>query len=332
MHSAGLHVSIGSVNAEKLREGVSKRPAASLAAGTHTLWRAFTEQELMNGHSHARRALTMFATLCGLAVVAQAEPLSVVNPSFEADVAPPNGFALVVPTGWTLHDPGMIVDQSLDAVGSLNTTGGMFFPDGATDGQQVALIYLAGDVGEGEVGISQTLPHLALAGRRYTLRVDVGDIDSGFGPPGNTFYNLEGFPGYRIDLFAGNVLLARDNDELNGLIPEGEFLTSELTVDVRAGDPGVGQPLRIMLVNLNRPGTAAAPGIEVDFDHVRLDVAEIPSDCPADLDQSGEADLADFLAFFNCYDAAEECADIDDVEGVDFADFLTFFNSYDAGC
>lgn len=286
----------------------------------------------MNGLHDAPRALMMLGVLGGLAAISRAEPLSVVNPSFEVDVAPPNGFALVVPTGWTLHDPAAIVDQSLDAVGSLNTTGSTFFPNGTTDGQQVALIYLAGNVGGGEVGISQTLADVAVAGRRYTLRVDVGDIDSGFGPPGNTFYNLEGFPGYRIDLFAGDVLLARDNDELNGLIPEGGFLTSELVADVRAGDPGVGRALRIVLVNLNRAGTAEAPGIEVDFDHVRLEVAEIPGDCPADLDQSGEADLADFLSFFNCYDAMEACADIDGIEGVDFADFLTFFNSYDVGC
>lgn len=54
--------------------------------------------------------------------------------------------------------------------------------------------------------------------------------------------------------------------------------------------------------------------------------------CLADLDCSGDVDLADFFTFFGCYDAGGACADIDGVPGVDLADFFTFFAGFDAGC
>lgn len=54
--------------------------------------------------------------------------------------------------------------------------------------------------------------------------------------------------------------------------------------------------------------------------------------CPADLDSSGEVDLGDFLAFFNCYDAESSCAEMDAIPGIDLGDFLTFFNNYDGLC
>lgn len=65
---------------------------------------------------------------------------------------------------------------------------------------------------------------------------------------------------------------------------------------------------------------------------VELVVSPVPGDCPADLDGNGEADLGDFLAFFNAYDALLPLADLTGEGDVDFADFLEFFNSYDAGC
>lgn len=54
--------------------------------------------------------------------------------------------------------------------------------------------------------------------------------------------------------------------------------------------------------------------------------------CLANINCDSEVDLADFLGFFNCYDAEQACADIDAIEGTDLGDFLTFFNAYDAGC
>lgn len=54
--------------------------------------------------------------------------------------------------------------------------------------------------------------------------------------------------------------------------------------------------------------------------------------CPADLNNDGEVDLGDFLAFFNCYDVESPCAEMDAVPGIDLGDFLTFFNNYDGLC
>jgi alpha-amylase len=54
--------------------------------------------------------------------------------------------------------------------------------------------------------------------------------------------------------------------------------------------------------------------------------------CPSDINDDGEIDFGDFLAFFNCYDTEDACADIDENPGVDFGDFLSFFNGYDSGC
>lgn len=54
--------------------------------------------------------------------------------------------------------------------------------------------------------------------------------------------------------------------------------------------------------------------------------------CLADLTGEGEVDFADFLEFFNAYDAADSAADLNGCDGVEFGDFLLFFNAYDTGC
>lgn len=54
--------------------------------------------------------------------------------------------------------------------------------------------------------------------------------------------------------------------------------------------------------------------------------------CPADLNANDDADLGDFLLFFNCYDPLMPCADVNADSVVDFGDFLYFFSEFDAGC
>lgn len=53
---------------------------------------------------------------------------------------------------------------------------------------------------------------------------------------------------------------------------------------------------------------------------------------PADIEADGVVDLADLLAFFECYDNRLPCADLEADGVTDLADFLTFFNAYDQGC
>jgi len=111
------------------------------------------------------------------------------------------------------------------------------------------------------VGFEQTLEATLTQNSTYLLQVDVG----------NTWWgrDYEGFPGYRIELLAGGDVLAFDQ---NGQIPqEKEFITAEVSYTALAGDSHLGEQLAIRLLNLN-----AGPGMEVDFDNVRL------SDPPTD--------------------------------------------------
>jgi hypothetical protein len=216
-----------------------------------------------------------------LAAPAQAAPVAIANPSFEADFAADGTFPVGVPQGWSLVDPEGIVDQDDDAVGVVNSDGGApFFPGGVPDGSNAALIFLSGDVGAGEVSLEQTLAATAEADTTYTLTVQVGNIASGTGlPPFDVygFFDLDGFPGYRVALLAGGTMIAADENELGATLAEGTFGESVVTVTLPAGDPAVGQALGVRLTNLNVPGTPTEPGIEVDFDAVALDAATVPA-------------------------------------------------------
>lgn len=215
------------------------------------------------------------------AVGAHAQPISINNPGFEANVIAPGTFQVFTPQGWSVYDPVGIINQNTNAVGVIRPLPGVeFFPGGTPEGTNAALVFLAGNQ-LAEAGLQQTLTASLLNNRRYTLTVQVGNIASGTSLPGSpdgggVFYNLNGFPGYRIDLLAGGTLLASDNNSLGGLIPEGQFRQSTLIYDSPVSSPLEGQFLSIRLVNLHTPGSLATPNIEVDFDDVRLIVTTVP--------------------------------------------------------
>jgi hypothetical protein len=100
-------------------------------------------------------------------------------------------------------------------------------------------------------------------------------------------FDFNGFPGYRVDLFAIDPLaldpimditvLSSDNNTLT--IAEGAFETSTVMFTTGASHPNAGESLGIRLVNLNEPATLANPngdGIEVNFDNVQLEAVLIP--------------------------------------------------------
>ena len=278
-----------------------------------------------------RAVITTGVLLAGVA--AHAAPIPVANHSFEAELAAPNSFPVLIPMGWQLYDPSGIIDQTLDAVGVLNPSGGTFFPAGAPEGSNVALIYLSGDVGGGHVGLSQSLPAFLTEGLRYTLRVEVGNIASGFGaPPFDSFFDLDGFPGYRVQLLAGGFIIAEDDNTLAPSIPEGEFRTSTVTIDIDATHPRIGQQLAIRLINLNTPGTPDAPGIEVDFDNIRLDAAPTPAPCPGDADASGNVNFADITIVLANLGTTGPAGDADASGAVNFADITTVLANLGASC
>jgi len=218
--------------------------------------------------------LPLIALCCTLAAAAAtAQPIAITNAGFEANFTPRGNFRILVPTAWTLYDPNNIIDSTNDAVGVLNPAGTPFFPAGSPEGNNAALVYLAGDVGTGPVGLRQTLTATLQPNSRYVLTVEVGNIASGRGlPPQNEpYYNLAGFPGYAVQLRANGIIIAQDNNSLGATIPEGVFQTSTVAANIGATHPLLGRSLEVWLLNLNHPGTPAQPAIEVDFDRVRLE-------------------------------------------------------------
>ncbi len=197
---------------------------------------------------------------------AGAAVISIANAGFETNFAA-NGFVVITtPASWSIYNPQNI-NQFSDAVGVINPTGTQHYPNGAAVGRNAAVIFMDGPA-TGEAGLQQTLAATLQAERRYTLQVEVGNIASGTANFG--YFNLAGFPGYRIDLFAGNFLLGSDSNSLAASIPEGEFRTSTIVAAITNMHPALSLPFTIRLVNLNQPGTQAEPGIEVNFDQVRL--------------------------------------------------------------
>ena len=224
---------------------------------------------------------TALATSLAAPLAAQAQPLAVTNAGFEAQATPPGAFLVGVPTGWQAYDPGGILDGNLNALGRIRPLPGTaYFPAGTPEGDQAALVFLSG-ANAAPAGLQQTLAATLQASTRYSLQVDVGNIDSGTSLPGSAdgggqFYNLAGFPGYRLELLAGGQLLAADHNGLGDLIAEGSWRTATLLFDSDSSPALLGQALGIRLINLAQPGSAEVPNIEVDFDNVRLVASPVP--------------------------------------------------------
>lgn len=238
------------------------------------------------------RSLTSNLVALGILVAAvpversRAASITILNAGFEADTLP-NGNPIPdntfrvdagTPSNWTVYDPNGIIDGGNNSVGLINPTNSTFFPGGAPEGSLAAIVYLDGQQGNGEAGIQQTLSATLDLNMVYTLQVDVGNIASGMGSAssadgGNNFYNLNGFPGYRIDLLAGDVVLGSDT---GASIGEGSWVTRSVVVNVGASHAQAGEALSIRLVNLNQ-SDSPDPGIEVDFDNVRLDAVPEPT-------------------------------------------------------
>jgi len=216
------------------------------------------------------------------ATTVSAAPLTVVNSGFEDTTgqSPFNEFTFGTPTGWTLHDPNLITGGPGFFTGTLQPNNVDFFngPVAAPEGSRVGILFNSEGRDTGEYGFQQILTDTVQANTRYELSVEVGNIASGIASNGAPF-NLDGFPGYRIDLFAidqflNETLLVQDLETL--IIPEAEFALSTISIDIGAGHTAIGDTLGIRLVNLNETrGVAGPPDLEVDFDDVRLDATAI---------------------------------------------------------
>lgn len=219
---------------------------------------------------------TLAALLFGLtfaAGTAVAGPIAVTNHGFEDTTGqtPFNEFTFGIPTGWTAYGPPAVLNDSDTYLGTLQPNGTEFFNTTAPEGDLVAILFNAGREGEGAYGLEQTLAATLQANTSYELTVEVGNIASGTAENGQ-FFNLDEFPGYLVQLLAGGVVIAEDDDGL--VIPEGEFALSTVTFDTGAFHALLGQPLGIRLVNKNIIpagfNQGNSPDLEVDFDDVQL--------------------------------------------------------------
>ncbi|MEO2036580.1 MAG: hypothetical protein ABGZ35_31275 [Planctomycetaceae bacterium] len=222
----------------------------------------------------------LVAHLCAAPTMAAIIPI--VNPGFEdiAGETPTNEFTFGPLNGWDLYDPGNITDGGDGAtffIGTLTPTAPDFFTAGAPEGQRVGIAFnFSGSGGTGEYGMQQTLSDTLQPDTRYSLDVEIGNIASGTSQDG-TFFDISGFPGYRVDLLAGGVVLAQDNNSLAGTIGEGDFAPTNVFFTTGNTHAQLGQPLEIRLVNLNMvdPGSPTAD-LEVDFDNIQLGAAAVP--------------------------------------------------------
>ncbi len=248
----------------------------------------------MNSACHDKTGTAAIAVLLGALFGngAQAAPITVINPGFEdiSGETVQNEFTFGALTGWELYDP--------DGVAGIGTGGDYFigtltpqpdpgspgdfinFTDGALEGSRVGIAFnfVGNDVanGGGEYGFEQTLAASLAANTRYELSVGIGNIASG-NSLGFGFFDLDGFPGYRVDLLAGGEIIASDNNTLAGSIPEGEFRLTTVTFSTGASHAQLGEALGIRLVNLNVLDPAFPDAdLEVDFDDVQLDAVVVP--------------------------------------------------------
>ncbi|NOY30101.1 MAG: PEP-CTERM sorting domain-containing protein [Planctomycetes bacterium] len=211
------------------------------------------------------QAWLLSAISFGLPMAAEAALVTINNPSFESPVTPSATFSggqTTGPTDWTVYNSGATNNERFFGVWNPSTTNS--FVNGAPDGANVGVVFLENTTNLAEAGLQQTLTATLQLSTQYTLTVDVGNFSDADGGP----FNFTGFPGYRVELFAGSTLIASD---LNTLSPsEGIFETSVVSFATGISHANLGQTLAIRLVNLN------GPGIEVNFDNVRLDASPVP--------------------------------------------------------
>ncbi|MDX1971558.1 MAG: hypothetical protein SFY68_03395 [Candidatus Sumerlaeia bacterium] len=209
-----------------------------------------------------------------------AQPIAITNPGFEdvTGLTVYNEFNFGIPAGWLLYDPSSVSTDSGTYIGTLRDPQVAFFSESAPDGSRVLILFNANQQGAGAYGVQQTTSEVIQANRRYELTVQVGDIDSGTAID-TTFYNLEGFPGYRLELLAdsapgivgGEDVLTSDSVSLNGILAEGFFEPATVSFTVPNGHPSIGQQLGVRLLSLNQStGLVPEPDNEVDFDSVSL--------------------------------------------------------------
>ena len=194
-----------------------------------------------------------------------AQKTPVINGGFEWPVLGDGVFDVsAAPLAWEAYGA---IDFGWRTVGALNPNGTTLYPGGAPDGNNVGVVFLLDDPGDQsvwagvEAGLQQGFGIPFGSGLHHRLEVDVGNIANDPEPPHGSF-QFDGFPGYRVELLAGEVAVA---SRTGPAPPEGGWVTAVITFTAGEDHPLLGEELGVRLVNLN-----AGPGLEVNFDRVRL--------------------------------------------------------------
>ena len=178
--------------------------------------------------------------------------LAGLTPIFEEEI-----FTFTTPPGWQLYDPNSLIPLNtnpLTSYAGVWNPSSTFFTNEAPEGDNIGAIFLNQASGSGVVGLTQTFADTLQADTQYTLQVEVGNPASDF---------FAGFPGYRVQLLAGEQILAEDDNELE--IKEGEFKSTTIAFTATEQEQNLVLPLQIRLLN-----TLESTGLEVNFDDVRL--------------------------------------------------------------
>lgn len=216
----------------------------------------------------------LFLGLVVTTVPANAASIAIANSGFEnpdltgvEPVIEDEVFTFETPPSWQLYDPSGLIpgnpnlETSYPGVWNPSSA---FYPEEAPEGENIGAIFLNQSPGSGVVGLSQTLSNTLEANTQYTLQVEVGN-------PGSDLF--AGFPGYAVQLLAGDTVVAEDNNTLD--IAEGSFSTSTIVYNTSIDEPNLEQPLQIRLLN-----TLENNGLEVNFDDVELSTASISEAIP----------------------------------------------------
>ena len=224
--------------------------------------------------------------------------ITIRNAGFEEDITlDPNTFAYGdgIIAFWETYDNFNLLEMwDIGVTNPSNSTLFTNFSANAPEGDQIAYVDQpnAHQMTKEAFGISQTLTERLSIDTVYNLKVWVGN------PDGNTYneyreyyyyndstssrhiwpsneefyYESKGLPGYKIDLLAGDDIIAQDYNTQN--IIDGQWIESNLEVGPFSPEhTNIGELLTIRLMNLNE-----GEGPEVVFDDVRLDA--VPTTSP----------------------------------------------------
>jgi hypothetical protein len=163
-----------------------------------------------------------------------AAPIPITNPSFEEPALPKGSFTIENITGWSVINTGN--------PGVFNPSSTSF--DSVPDGNQT--LY------SNSATVFQQLPATLAPNTTYTLRLQVGRR-----------LDYTNFPGFTVELRAGNTVLASANQTMVPLPDPGKFVPLTLSFTTPSSVPQ-GQKLEIRL---------KSAGPQTNFDNVTLDAS-----------------------------------------------------------